>query len=262
MQQHNGQASAAKKAPALKKAGSIPPADDTAATLATPVNTPVSSQPLAEDNSNPSANNNPPAGDACCQPDTPPATENTVSDSSCPAADENISEDAAQPVEAEPPAILTNSTVTHSPVSPDNDSNFDEVDTPAPETPSAAIPGANTLLQGNIAAGRIENEEPNTSTANNAVPPPNQLEGKSKSPSPDKLDYRPLTIGENLVTVTVGLLPFMGLLACLLWSWGGSTRFARQNLAKALLWLHGIALCLLVLGLLIWVFTLAGLLLR
>ena len=62
---------------------------------------------------------------------------------------------------------------------------------------------------------------------------------------------------EYLQYLVTGLLPFMGLLLVLQWAFNGKVRTEKKNLGKAMLWIHGAGLLLLLCGLCIWVILLA-----
>lgn len=68
----------------------------------------------------------------------------------------------------------------------------------------------------------------------------------------------PKTTGEYLLILLLGLLPLLGVVLCLLWAFGSRWDKQVQTLARAMLWLHGIALLLAVALLAVWVLFLAG----
>lgn len=66
------------------------------------------------------------------------------------------------------------------------------------------------------------------------------------------------TTGRYLGLLLLGLFPLVGLVCCLKWAYGEWTPPTRRNLARAMLWLHGAVLVLVITGLAIWVAWLAG----
>lgn len=68
---------------------------------------------------------------------------------------------------------------------------------------------------------------------------------------------RAFSTAEYFVFLLFGLLPVIGVILCLVWAFG---RWGEPlaPFARAMLWLHGICLLLLVLLLAIWVLMLAG----
>lgn len=75
--------------------------------------------------------------------------------------------------------------------------------------------------------------------------------------APD-LDVAPLTVGQCLVTLVAGLLPFIGVVCCLVWAYGRTGQQQRRNLGKALLWLHGFVMVAAIVALCVWVVVLAA----
>ncbi|MDL2323902.1 hypothetical protein LJC61_01945 [Ruminococcaceae bacterium OttesenSCG-928-A16] len=62
-----------------------------------------------------------------------------------------------------------------------------------------------------------------------------------------------LTAGQCFATILLGILPVAGLVLCLAWLYGKTGPPQKKNMAKAMLWLHGIALVALLVWLVIWV---------
>lgn len=65
------------------------------------------------------------------------------------------------------------------------------------------------------------------------------------------------SVGETLATLLLGLIPLLGVFICLVLAYGRGAAADTRVLAKAMLWLHGIALALAAAVLVIWVFSLA-----
>lgn len=93
-----------------------------------------------------------------------------------------------------------------------------------------------------------------TATAQQAV----QAPVEAGAAPPERPKAGPLSVGRCLSTLVVGLLPLVGLVFCLVWSYGGGYATARRNLAKAILWLHGFAVVAAIVGLCVWVLVLAN----
>lgn len=84
-------------------------------------------------------------------------------------------------------------------------------------------------------------------THQGAVPPGAQMQ-----------HTKPLSAGQYLGMLLLGLLPFVGLVACLLWAYSATAQPGRRNLARAMLWLHAAALVIAIIALALWVAALAG----
>ena len=65
-----------------------------------------------------------------------------------------------------------------------------------------------------------------------------------------------LSVGELLKTLLLVLLPLAGIVFCLVWAFGKGSPAPKRNLAKAILWLHGILLIMALVGLAVWVLAL------
>lgn len=85
--------------------------------------------------------------------------------------------------------------------------------------------------------------------------PPEPL--KAGAVQTDKM-ARSRTTGEYLLLLGFGLLPVLGIVFCLVWGFGNHWEPEVQALARAMLWLHGIVLVLLVAILAVWVLSLTG----
>lgn len=144
--------------------------------------------------------------------------------------------------------------------------NVCPIDASPTQAPAATAPAADAMPE----AAPVAPEQATAEAVPVTPEPPAFLVPASGSAETENKEGAPalpqppeaLTVSQCFTTLIIGLIPLVGLLACLLWSWGGSSSVGRQNLAKALLWLHGIFLCLLIGYLILWVFSLAGILPR
>lgn len=67
-----------------------------------------------------------------------------------------------------------------------------------------------------------------------------------------------LNVRQTLFMLVLGIIPIVGLVACLLWGYGPDMPPARRNLALALLWLHGAGLAAVIVALCAWVMGMAN----
>ena len=87
-----------------------------------------------------------------------------------------------------------------------------------------------------------------------------QLAGAPTPDEPPAMEAQnayPTSVGQAVGLLAAGLLPGFGLVLCLWWAYTAG-HAEKQTLAKAMLWLHGASLCVLLVGLCLWVLRLAG----